>query len=642
MADGLRPFLLLLVLLNLALVQSTGAVDTGWMLALWGTAIAAPILTRLSEILVYRLVWNAAVLIAFAFLVHHALTTGLLHMLEDGMLLAALCQVHLLNNVGRRQRPDLLFFNSFLITFVTSFFSHDLVWSVCFFAYAAVLIPALQLHVVLPRQARCDPGLLRAVLRDGAPRALVALLLTALAFVLWPRNFRHEGWLSDTLAFADPKLIAFADEIRLDRTSTPALSDSPVMRIRSRRDALAPPEHWRGVTFVHFDGSGWDQYRIFDFGSRRATDVPWQAVSSLEWRRPGEQGPRDEFDVRLLDPSAGRLFLPLEAISVALRSGEGVLIDPKADGILALEPTTQTRGELRFTVARAEVPPRHRPIVGQAALARLRQLPVNLPRPLLLLAEQLRRELPKQATEAQIAEHFRNWLSSHRRYALPGTSGAARNLGEFLLGTGGGHCEYFATTLALLLRLQDLPCRVVGGYLAHEWDNAAREVVVRQRDAHAWVEVLLPTDGWTTLDATPVGDLRRSPEAPSWFGQLRQRIEDAWRFVTGFDEHKRRRLREWITGLPQAIADAALERPWLPAGALLLLVGWLRLRRMRRAEPPTIAELRRACRALGIVPAPTETPRETLQRARRNRPEAPCDRLAAAVAAHEQARYRGR
>ena len=67
---------------------------------------------------------------AACLLVHHATTTGLLHMLEDGLMLAILCQVHLLNNIGQRQRPDLTFFNSFLIVFVTSFFAPDLWWSI--------------------------------------------------------------------------------------------------------------------------------------------------------------------------------------------------------------------------------------------------------------------------------------------------------------------------------------------------------------------------------------------------------------------------------------------------------------------------------------------------------------------------------
>ena len=63
-----------------------------------------------------------------------ALTSGAAHLLEDGLLLATLAQVHLLNNVGRLQKPDILFFNSFLIAIVTSFLSVDVGYSIVFLA----------------------------------------------------------------------------------------------------------------------------------------------------------------------------------------------------------------------------------------------------------------------------------------------------------------------------------------------------------------------------------------------------------------------------------------------------------------------------------------------------------------------------
>src|SRR5262249_46716972 len=69
--DVLRPFLLALVLLDLAFVQITAAVDDRWLAGLWCATAAAPLLVRFCERLVYRVVWNGAVLAAFAFLMQH-------------------------------------------------------------------------------------------------------------------------------------------------------------------------------------------------------------------------------------------------------------------------------------------------------------------------------------------------------------------------------------------------------------------------------------------------------------------------------------------------------------------------------------------------------------------------------------------
>src|SRR5690606_13807573 len=113
--------------------------------------------------------------------------------------------------------------------------------------------------------------------------------------------------------------------------------------------------------------------------------------------------------------------------------------------------------------------------------------------------------LPATASQAVVVERCRAWLEDRIPYLLPGEQGAARRLDEFLGEAAGGHCEYFATALALMLRLRGIPCRLATGYLAREWDADQRVLTVRERHAHAWVEVL-GTDGvWRTVDATPAG-----------------------------------------------------------------------------------------------------------------------------------------
>ncbi len=65
-----------------------------------------------------------------------------------------------------------------------------------------------------------------------------------------------------------------------------------------------------------------------------------------------------------------------------------------------------------------------------------------------------------------------------------------------------GHCELFASTLALSLRLKGIPTRYVVGFQMNEYNPLTRQYLVRERDAHAWVEVY--QDGrWVTFDPTP-------------------------------------------------------------------------------------------------------------------------------------------
>jgi len=73
---------------------------------------------------------------------------------------------------------------------------------------------------------------------------------------------------------------------------------------------------------------------------------------------------------------------------------------------------------------------------------------------------------------------------------------------NFLNHTKAGHCEFFATATTLLLRQANIPARYVTGYIAHEYSRIEKQLIVRQRDAHAWVKVFI-NGHWQNFDTTP-------------------------------------------------------------------------------------------------------------------------------------------
>jgi hypothetical protein len=82
---------------------------------------------------------------------------------------------------------------------------------------------------------------------------------------------------------------------------------------------------------------------------------------------------------------------------------------------------------------------------------------------------------------------------------------------DFLFHDKRGHCEYFASALALVTRAAGVPARVAMGYRVGE-HNPFGYYVVRERNAHAWAEVWLPGLGWSTRDATPEEGLPQNQE----------------------------------------------------------------------------------------------------------------------------------
>ena len=78
-----------------------------------------------------------------------------------------------------------------------------------------------------------------------------------------------------------------------------------------------------------------------------------------------------------------------------------------------------------------------------------------------------------------------------------------------------GHCELFASAMALLGRTQGIPTRVVSGYRASEINPITGLAVVRERNAHTWVEAWV--DGrWDTWDPTPMVEMAARPQSTGW------------------------------------------------------------------------------------------------------------------------------
>ncbi|MBI5912480.1 MAG: transglutaminase domain-containing protein [Betaproteobacteria bacterium] len=151
------------------------------------------------------------------------------------------------------------------------------------------------------------------------------------------------------------------------------------------------------------------------------------------------------------------------------------------------------------------------------------------------------------------------------------SAGRRTPLTEFLLATRAGHCEYFASATALLLRAAGIPARYATGFSAQEWSKLDGAYLVRERHAHAWVRAWV--DGaWHDLDTTPpTWFLAEAAQAPLW-----SPLADLWSWA-------RFRLSEW--------SARASERGW-SQGLIWLalpLIAWLAWRTLRGRRAKTAA-----------------------------------------------------
>jgi len=168
-------------------------------------------------------------------------------------------------------------------------------------------------------------------------------------------------------------------------------------------------------------------------------------------------------------------------------------------------------------------------------------------------------ELSKEDPNAALAA-LRRYFRENFSYSLVKENDTEyAPLSEFLLISQSGHCEYFATATALLLRSAGIPARYATGYSVQEYSDLDKMYIVRQRHAHAWV--LAYIDGaWRDVDFTP----------PAWFS-LEEQTAPWWQRVYDLSSHIGFLFSSWRWGERDTQSVDVLIWMLMPLG---LFLGW--------------------------------------------------------------------
>ena len=119
------------------------------------------------------------------------------------------------------------------------------------------------------------------------------------------------------------------------------------------------------------------------------------------------------------------------------------------------------------------------------------------------IKELVRSLVETKPQEEQLKTLFAFLQRGSYMYSLDNLPISGAPLEDFLMVTKRGNCEYFASSLAVMLRMAGIPARLIGGYRGGYYNNAGKYYLVTQQNAHVWVEAYLPGYGWSRLDPTP-------------------------------------------------------------------------------------------------------------------------------------------
>jgi len=450
---------------------------------------------------------------------------------------------------------------------------------------------------------------LRLPARASATALLGASAIGVLAFFFIPQP---QAFPSGPLVMSLPTFTQFKGEIEnpalplvqiqgstntVDLRYRGRLGDAPVMYVRT-----GAPAYWRGLVFDTYTGGVWTS------SERGGTPFPPYIPARLLGPGPDHNLGTFVQTFRLLRdlPGVVNAAYPIESLYVPV-------------GQLARDPygTFHTPDVLRAGQTYSVVS-----YIPDLSAARLEQDPMphfesgdstwDLDYAALSPAA---RSLARHAVEGHTGSEYEivtaltSWLQANYRYSLqlghvqPGVDA----VDQFLFKDKEGYCEQFATAATLMLRSLGIPARLATGYSTGTYDPVLNQSVVREHDAHAWVEVFFPDDGWVPVDPSP-----------GYVGLPATTFPNRWA-ASGIA-----RLIPHLTigAAPAILASAGFLGVIPPAIAIALVVllayAWLRRRlvrrRLRAAQPPGSSDLldlyERLQKRAGRRRAPPETPLE--------------------------------
>jgi len=442
----------------------------------------------------------------------------------------------------------LIFFSFFLIVGVSTFVSFEI-------KRGMERAQSAPVPVGTPLGRRLE----RSLLTTSTVVAVSTLVLSTFFFFLLPRV--TAGYMG-SYGLQPEQISGFSTEVTLGEIGTIKRNPAVVLRVRSEDSPrLLQGLKWRGISLSQFDGHRWTTHtrsaRLIGGGFTEYFDIPPFPF-------------RDSPALAALAPRPVRYRVMVEPIST--------------NAVFAAAVPTQVHGRFRalgqddmgtlwnlrpsYSVQGYDVtsdlsrPPadalRAAPIDFDEDIQRLYlQLPEVDPR-VVELARQQTEAFDNNYDKAAALERFLRTFG----YTLDLPAEPEDDpIASFLFVRRRGHCEYFAAAMAVMLRTQGIPSRLVNGFLTGEYNDVGENYIVRASDAHTWVEVYFPGAGWVEFDPTPP-----DPNAPgrTWWTRISYYLDavDLWwnEWIIDYDIVHQRLLAEDVRG---TLSQSWRARRWL-------------------------------------------------------------------------------
>ncbi len=392
----------------------------------------------------------------------------------------------------------LLSFAGFLLVAVVTFVLMEMRHSVA----------SEQTHAQDPRVSFPARPMAYGLLAIAPALMLMILAGSFLIFFILPRISSH--YLSAYTPTSDVST-GFSDRVQLGRIGQIQQSSAVVMHIEIQNDLQGAYDlKWRGIALSNFDGRVWTS----SYGQtqlRPAGDGSYRLAPLVDPRGAAVIAGRSIRYRVLMEPLGTNVFFLAEEPQSL--TGNFRLVSTDAGGAVYNLDADRPINRYEAVSQLAEIDSDELREAASAAPAgmdeylELPPLDVRISK----LAEEIAAPAPSNYDKAVALERY---LSTHFAYTLELPRSLPQDpLANFLFDRKKGHCEYFASSMAVMLRSLRIPSRIVTGFRGGEYNDLTGQYVVRSSDAHSWVEAYFPGAGWISFDPTPAGSV---PERTGW------------------------------------------------------------------------------------------------------------------------------
>jgi transglutaminase-like putative cysteine protease len=377
--------------------------------------------------------------------------------------------------------------------------------------------------------------------------AISTIAISVVIFFVLPRM--PMGGYLQSLGSQTDFVAGFSENVSLGGIGRIQQSNTPVMHVQVLHGVLPPDTKWRGIALSNFDGRRW---------SNPARDIaavrPMHNVPVDLWGLRFNNTPiysivhRETLGYRvIMEPVGSSIFFlastPLRVKGpyneITISTGGSVT---KNDGSGAIDvyegeaDTTDPVALVRNSNSQDYAPGLKISYLG---------LPPRLDPRISILAKTITASANSNYARAKAIEGY---LRKNLNYTLELPGDEADPLAHFLFERKRGHCEYFASSMAIMLRTLGMPARVVNGFRGGQYNDLNRTYIIRGRDAHSWVEVFFPEYGWVTFDPTPSAPLEPGSDISARLALYMDALHEMWReWIINYDFSRQARLGTEIT-----------------------------------------------------------------------------------------------